>query len=476
MDLPNPFEWIAKKAVGELVMDTWTAIMLAIWSGGLWLFRWVLGFIDSILTPDISAGGPAGHVYQYTYWLALTLVAILVLVQLGVAAFRRDGGDLALAGIGVAQFVVVLAAWISYCVLILLAVSGLSSALLRAMLGVDHFGHWEPSGVSIIAVEDITDGVLATVLGFMGLFLWLGAIGYFLVMLTRAAALLVLVATAPIAAAGLVAGFSRAWFWKTFRWFHAAAFTPLIIALVLGLGVALTSGVVSGEADGLGATLGTAIPGVFLICIACFSPLALFKLLAFVEPGTQSGAAMRAGYEAQGGLRGLTSKASSQGSNAASSTDSQGRSRSEVSADGEANQRAGNATGTLVSRGGSMIGGAAGVVGAGVGMGIGAMVSAGTRGAVVGSDISNQMGVGHNNYVPDFQPAKRKGRAKSPEQRGEDDQQDGSQGGGGGAQQVPPPAQANPSTGGTGAAAPSGGGGAGPSGSPGGGAAAAAGK
>ena len=46
-------------------------------------------------------------------------------------------------------------------------------------------------------------------------------------MLTRGAALLVLAATNPIAAAGLVWEGGRAWFWKAFRWFHAAAFTPV---------------------------------------------------------------------------------------------------------------------------------------------------------------------------------------------------------------------------------------------------------
>ncbi len=450
--MPNPFEWLARKAVGELVVDTWTSIMLAIWSGGLWFFKWVLRFVDAIMTPDVSADGPAAAVYQYTFWIAGTLVLVLAMVQLGVAAARRDGGDLGQAGIGVAQLIVVLASWISYCVMVLAAVQGLTRGLMQAMFGVERFAHWEPSGVVVIAAEDVTDTVLATVLGFMGLFLWLGAAGFFLIMLTRAGALLVLVATGPVAAAGLASGFSKAWFWKAFRWFHAAAFTPLLVVLVLGLGIALTTQVVEAQAEGLAQTLGTAIPGVFLICIACFSPLALFKLLAFVDPGTQSGAAMRAGMEAQGGLRGLAGRLVPSGtSNAASTLDGQGRSSGEVSAEGEANQRAGKAVGSMSAHAGSTLGGVAGVVGAGVGVGVSAMVSAGTRGAVIGSDVANQMGAGHNNYVPDFQPARRArpGRAKTPEQRGEDPDQQGGSGpsAGGGPVEAPPPAQSSPGAG-----------------------------
>ena len=90
--------------------------------------------------------------------------------------------------------VVVFAGWVGYCVMILAAAQGLTRSLMQAMFGVDAFAHWEPSEVFVIAGEDVTDALLATVLGFMGLFLWLGAIGFLLVMLTRAGALLVLVA------------------------------------------------------------------------------------------------------------------------------------------------------------------------------------------------------------------------------------------------------------------------------------------
>ena len=67
----------------------------------------------------------------------------------------------------------------------------------------------------------------------------------------------------------------------------------------------MTSGVVTGMTEDLAEAVGTAVPGVLLILIGCFTPLALFKLLAFVDPGTSSGAAMRRGLDAQGGLSGL---------------------------------------------------------------------------------------------------------------------------------------------------------------------------
>ena len=139
----------------------------------------------------------------------------------------------------------------------------------------------------------------------MGLLLWLAAIGHLLVMITRSAALIVLAAITPAAAAGLVSDAGRTWFWKSLRWFLAAAFTPVLMVLMLGIGVQITTGVANGLAEGTQQAIGTALPGVILILIACVAPVALFKLLAFVDPNTSSGAALRTGMAEVGGVRGL---------------------------------------------------------------------------------------------------------------------------------------------------------------------------
>ena len=177
---------------------------------------------------------------------------------------------------------------------------------MSSLLGVDTWGAWQPW--QEVSTQDVTDAVVATVLGVMAPFLVLAAIGHLLIAVTVSAALLVLTATTPICAAGLVSETGRGWMWTSLRWFHAAAFTPTVVVLVTGVGVQTTTGVAAGAADGLSASLATAVPGVVLICVSCVAPLSLFKLLAFVDPGTSSGAAMRAGLAAQGGLSGLVSR------------------------------------------------------------------------------------------------------------------------------------------------------------------------
>jgi hypothetical protein len=106
---------------------------------------------------------------------------------------------------------------------------------------------------------------------FLGILVVLSAIGHVLAMLARAGALLILAVTTPISAAGLVADAGRAWFWTSLRWFHAAAFTPAVMALTLGLGTKLTTNVAAGVKDHTLAGIGTATIGVLLVCISYIS-------------------------------------------------------------------------------------------------------------------------------------------------------------------------------------------------------------
>lgn len=397
-DLVNPFTALGN-AAGKVAADAWTAAMLSFWNAGLWFLQLVLGFIDTFLTPDLRESGPVGATYRTTFWVAVTLVVALTVVQSGVAAFRRDGRSVARLLVGCAQFVMVWAAWVSYVLVLLYACSGLTKAIMAATMGVDTWAAWQPWGE--VSVEDLSDGTLATVLGVMGFVVLFAAIGHLVVMLTRAAALVVLTATAPIAAAGLVSEVGQSWFWKSVRWTHAAAFTPPLMALVIGAGTQLTTAVVTQGDASLSAAIGTAVPGVMLLLVSTFAPLALFKLLAFVDPGTSSGAAMRSGMAAVGGVQGLLGGGTAtSGGGAASSTDSTGRASGESTGEDATSARFAHSVGGL-------LGAVAGPVGAAASTALSAAASIGTTGAAVTADTTNLMGVGHNTYVPDFTRSRR---------------------------------------------------------------------
>lgn len=418
-DIPNPMAELGD-IIAKAAADAWTAAMLAIWNSGLFVLRIVLTYSELFLTPDLRGDGPGKDVYSFALWLALALVVLLTVIQLGAAAFKREGKGLARALIGAGQFVVVCATWFGYCVTIVAACGAISKALMKALLNVNTWPEWEPLGG--LGSEDIADATVATVLAFLGIFLWLAAIGHILVYLARAASLLVLTATGPISAAGLVSDFTRSWFWKSLRWFHAAAFTPVLMIMVLGIGVQMSNGVAAHLSDGTQKAIGTALPAVMLILVSVVAPLALFKLLAFVDPGTPSGASFRQGMAVQGGIQGLLSGGAGAGggSSAASSADSSGRSAGEQNAEGSTGDRFNqSAQGFL---------GSLGAGGQALAKGMGMISSAGAKATSLMADETNQAGVGQNTYGPDFSGTRsnNQNNSQSSDQSGNDS---GGQGG-----------------------------------------------
>jgi hypothetical protein len=370
--------------IATAVADTLTAAMLSLWNAGLWVLRAVLELEDAILTPNIGEQGPVGELYATTFWIALALVGILILVQIGVALGKRDGRSIGRLLVGAAQFGFVWFAWVGYGVTLVAASSGLTKALMGSLLNITTWSQWKPW--EPFTASDITNGTVAVILGIMGLLLWFAAIAHTLVMLARSASLIVLAAVTPISAAGLVTDFGRSWFWKSFRWFHAAALTPPLMVLALGVGVKITTGVALGAETDVLKSVGTAFVGVILICVSAFSPLALYRLFAFTDPGSTSGSALRAGLAAADGLGGFFGGQQA-GSSAATTADGAGRTAGE---DGAASTTLGRFAAGL------------GPVGDAVSTGIGIMASLGGTGATMGADLTNQMGVGHNNFPPDY--------------------------------------------------------------------------
>jgi hypothetical protein len=414
-DLVNPFKYLASEA-GKVIADGWTSAMLGLWNAGLWALRLVLNIIDSLVTPDLSANGPGAEAYRTTFWLAGALVMVMLMIQLGMAVIRRSGKSLAVVLLGLGQFLVVWAGGISFGVAVVAACGGLTRALMQTLLNVTSWSTWQPWRP--FSVGDITDGTVATVLGLMGLFLWLAAIAHLLVMITRSAALIVLAAVTPVAAAGLVSEAGRAWLWKSLRWFLAAALAPVSMVLVLGIGVQITTGVANGLADKIEQAIGTALPGVILILIASVAPAGLFKLLAFVDPNTSSGAALRLGLAEAGGLRGLFSNGAVDGGGG-SAVGADGRSEGEAASEDSTNSRLNQAQSGLLRNFGGAAGNAAATA-------VSLAHGVGSRATAIGSDLTNQMGVGHLSYYPDVNVS-RTGRGVSADAAGGDNAPDSEQ-------------------------------------------------
>jgi type IV secretion system protein TrbL len=224
------------------------------------------------------------------------------------------------------------------------------------------------------------------------------------IMFVREAALIILAATAPISAGGLLSDSTRTWFWKSLRWFISCLLISPTASLVLGIGVRLSAGVVAGNGDSTAQAAGMAIVGAVMIAIGAVCPLVLFRLLAFVDPGTASGAALRQSWTDVGGLSGVLSGGGSQsvGSGAAARSGGDGRSGGEAAAEAQSSGRLA-----------AMLGG--------VGAAVGAGTSLAHRAVAIGTDVLGSAGVGHPAYsLPpsDAGSSRRAGRSRSSSDMG----------------------------------------------------------
>ena len=397
----NPLSWLGDAAT-EAVGQTWTAAMVAAWSSGLWILSLAFAGVDAFTSPDLTAGGPMREIYPYTFGLGLMVALIMAFAQIGVAAFKRDGQSIARVMIGVAQFGAVWLGYVGVASALVVAASGLTHGLLEALLGVDGFSGYKPGSDW---PRDVTDTTTATVLGICAwLLIWPAAIAYLLMMLAREAALLLLVATSPIAAGGLMSEMGRTWFWRSLRWFVAALMIAPLAALVLGVGARISEGVVSGAGEDTTKAVGMAVVGCLLVLVGAVCPAILFRLLAFVEPGTSSGAAMRTALAAQGGVSGLLSggaRGATGAGSAASQDDGAGRSAGEASADSTTTSR-------FAAAGGSV---------GGVMAGVGKLAQSAVS---VSSDVLSSSGVGHSHpYYPQQSPVRSQNNQQTPRSRSE---------------------------------------------------------
>lgn len=452
----NPLHWFGD-AAGKVVGDVWKAAMTGLWSAALWILKLAFRIIDQFTTPDLSAGGPMGAVLPTTLWLGAALAVIMMFVQLTVALLRRDGQSLGRIFLGIGQFGLVWVGYLGIAAGLIAAAAGLSHGILSSMLHIKVMSDFDFSQSWPDKIDDIT---LATVLGVLSLLVVIpAAFFYVLIMLVREAALIILVATAPISAGGLVSDVGKVWFWKTLRWFFSCLLISPMAALLLGIGVKLSEGVISppgkppkinGPGDFQKAAewanqvntsqAGMAIVGCIVIAIGAVCPLILFRLLAFVEPGTASGAALRQSWSEAGGMSGLLGGGRSTGSSAATQSSSDGRSGGEAGAESLTQSRLSTAMGAF-------------------GTGMAAATSIASRAADIGSDILGQAGVGSPGYSMTPTDERYSRRGTSTLSAHSADGADGSSGddagtSGGGTPPPPPPPSSPPGP-------PGGGGGAG---------------
>ncbi len=297
MDL-NPLSILGKglvKGVSEAVI--W--VMTLLWNASLTLLELAFRISDTFASPDLSQEGPLRSILGTTLWLSASLATLLALVQLTVALVRRDGQSLGRIFLGIVQYALVWGSFTSVWAALVVSASSLQKAILQQTLHADGLAGFT---TEVSWPRDITDATLATILAVTSVFLIIPATFMIITMAVfRGAALIVLAAVTPITAAGLLAQVGAPIFAKQARWGLAAVLMAPTEALVLGVGVQVANADIAGAGSSTPKAIGTGIIAAGVVVVAAVSPLALFRLLAWVDPGTPSGAALRQAWGSASG-------------------------------------------------------------------------------------------------------------------------------------------------------------------------------
>jgi hypothetical protein len=285
-------------AASTFIATILDSIMKGIWIAALDILQAVFTLVDALTTFTVTFdGGKPVDPSIAASWgvlqtLSVTIALGLFFWQL-ITTMLHGGKGFFRAATGPFAYGIALTATGGFVAALLLGADELTRELLArgfdgaigfsGLLDNDKFGHLFSVGG---AGQAALNGVSAVALGLLAIFGVIpAALGYMGEMVFRQAAILVLVSTIPLTAAGLVAQTTSTWFWKTLRWILAAIVMKPALALVMVVGVSMLA-----NPQGLGGLLA----GIGVLLIALFCPYTLFRLFSFVEPGTNAGAASRA--------------------------------------------------------------------------------------------------------------------------------------------------------------------------------------
>lgn len=292
--------------ISSMTASAFDTAMQRVWDAGIQLLAGGFALADNVASIDPSSisGDPAGgsvadtaSLWPSMVWLAAVIALGLFFYQL-ISVAVRGGRGMFRAFTGPAQFGIAIALTTGAVATLLTAADGLTTMFLNGLSEQGDFASilGNPTVADRIGPDpdlgDVDAGARPMLLGLAAFFGTIPAgIGFAVLMVFRQAAILVLIATIPITAAGLVADTTASIFWRSARWILAAILMKPTLALLLLVGVNVMA-----RAAGVAGLLA----GAAVLLVSLSGPIVLFRLLAFVDPGTAAGAAVRSGREWRG--------------------------------------------------------------------------------------------------------------------------------------------------------------------------------
>ena len=258
------------------------------------VFLYIDSTTDFNIGTSTDTGAPTAlaRILPYTLWLGLTVAVIMAFWTLMSAGMRRDARQLGQLAVGIAQYAIVVAAFLAVFQQLNEVCDASSSFFLSQISPGDDKGLASPWLSSLGNPEqrpgvDVLEavGVMFVSAFFALMSLFFGVILY-IELAMREVAILVLMATAPIAAAGLLRGSTVSWFKKLCMWTVSLLLMKPAASLILWVStVFLTNpqgltGIIGGMACGRMTWIQVCRPVRFVAFAASHWPRGTFSMPA----------------------------------------------------------------------------------------------------------------------------------------------------------------------------------------------------
>lgn len=257
-------------------------------SGAVWLLGQVGRAMSATTSLNLSSGWFSQHV-SVMATLAAAVVLPMICCAIIQALFRQSPSMLVRAVLVQLPLALLLTGVVVELVRMALAVTDALSAQLLAGAGVDTTNILAPVSSVLVGAGLIAPGVPAFVVFTGGLLVAVAALGLWLELVARAAAVSVATLFLPLALAALVWPAVAHWCRRLVDTLVALVLSKLVIAAVLSLAVgAVAGGLDLGASGANGGGFTAVITGIALLFIATVSPFTLLRLIPAFEAGAVS--------------------------------------------------------------------------------------------------------------------------------------------------------------------------------------------
>jgi hypothetical protein len=279
---------VASSVIGVGVSAVFSAAGQWVASGAVWLLGQVAQAMSATTTADLSSGWFSAHEA-----VMATLAAAVVLPMVCCAAlqalYRQSASMLVRSFLVQLPLALLLTGVVVELVQMALSATDVMSAQVLASAGVDTTHILTPVSDFLIGSAVVAPPVPAFVVFVGGLLVALAALGLWLELVVRAAAVSVATLFLPLALAAMVWPAVAHWCRRLADTLVALVLSKLVIAAVLALAVgALAGGLGVGATGGDGGGFGAVVTGIALLVIATLSPFTLLRLIPAVEAGAIS--------------------------------------------------------------------------------------------------------------------------------------------------------------------------------------------